>query len=137
MTISEASQLVIQSASMAKSGDLFVLDMGRPVKISDLAERMVELSGKSVKSVNNPRGDIEIKVVRLRPGEKLYELLIGNTRNHTKHPRIFKTREQHFHLEDLEPLLKRLKKKSTKGIFTILESSHKASSRIPTQQKND
>ena len=81
MTISEASQLVIQAAAMAKGGEVFVLDMGEPVRIYDLAERMIELSGHKVRSQNNPDGDIEIETIGLRPGEKLYEeLLIGETK---------------------------------------------------------
>ena len=75
MTISEASQLVIQAAAMAKGGEVFVLDMGEPVRIYDLAERMIELSGHKVRSQNNPDGDIEIETIGLRPGEKLYEEL--------------------------------------------------------------
>ena len=79
MTISEASQLVIQAGAMANGGDVFVLDMGKPVKIIKLAERMIELSGLSIKNKENPDGDIEIEITNLRPGEKLYEeLLIGN-----------------------------------------------------------
>ena len=76
MTIPEASQLVIQAGAMAKGGDVFVLDMGEPVKIMNLAERMIELSGLSIKDEHNPDGDIEIEITKLRPGEKLYEELL-------------------------------------------------------------
>lgn len=77
MTIPEAAQLVIQAGAMAKGGDVFVLDMGQPVKIMDLARRMVELSGLTVKDEQSPEGDIEIAVTGLRPGEKLYEELLS------------------------------------------------------------
>ena len=75
MTIKEASQLVLQSTSLAKGGDLFLLDMGKPIKIYDLAVRMIELYGLSVKNISGSKGDIEIKITGLRPGEKLYEEL--------------------------------------------------------------
>jgi FlaA1/EpsC-like NDP-sugar epimerase len=95
MTIPEAAQLVIQAGAMAQGGDVFVLDMGEPVKIIDLARRMVELSGLSVKDEVNPEGDIEIEVTGLRPGEKLYEeLLIGDNPRPTIHPRIMKAHEE-------------------------------------------
>lgn len=95
MTIPEAAQLVIQAGAMAKGGDVFLLDMGQPVKIIDLARRMIELSGLSVKDENFPDGDIEIKTTGLRPGEKLYEeLLIGNKPEHTPHPMIMKAHEE-------------------------------------------
>ncbi len=95
MTIPEAAQLVIQAGAMAKGGDVFVLDMGRPVKIMDLAWRMVELSGLTVRDVQNSEGDIEIAVTGLRPGEKLYEeLLIGENPKPTVHPRIMKAHEE-------------------------------------------
>ena len=95
MTIPEAAQLVIQAGAMAKGGDVFVLDMGQPVKIMDLARRMVELSGLTVKDEQNPEGDIEIAVTGLRPGEKLYEeLLIGDNPKPTVHPRIMKAHEE-------------------------------------------
>ncbi len=94
MTIPEASQLVIQAGAMATSGDVFVLDMGKPVKIIQLAERMIELSGLSIKNEENPDGDIEIEITNLRPGEKLYEeLLIGNNPKITSHNRIMKAHE--------------------------------------------
>jgi len=94
MTIPEAAQLVIQAGAMAKGGDVFVLDMGKPVKIFDLAHRMVELSGLTVRDENDPQGDIEIAVTGLRPGEKLYEeLLIGDNPEPTSHPRIMKAHE--------------------------------------------
>jgi FlaA1/EpsC-like NDP-sugar epimerase len=94
MTIPEAAQLVIQAGAMAKGGDVFVLDMGEPVKIIDLAKRMVELSGLQVKDDENPDGDIEIEITGLRPGEKLYEeLLIGDNPKPTSHPRIMKAHE--------------------------------------------
>ena len=94
MTIPEAAQLVIQASAMATGGDVFVLDMGEPVKIIDLARRMVELSGLTVLDEANPNGDIEIKVTGLRPGEKLYEeLLIGDNPLPTHHPRIMKAHE--------------------------------------------
>lgn len=93
MTIPEAAQLVIQAGSMAASGDVFVLDMGEPIKILDLARRMIELSGLQIKS--NPEDEgIEIKITGLRPAEKLFEeLLIGEQPLSTTHPRIFKARE--------------------------------------------
>ena len=72
MSIPEAAQLVIQAGAMAKGGDVFVLDMGEPVKIMDLAKKMIELSGFSIKSSSTPDGDIEIKITELRPGEKNY-----------------------------------------------------------------
>jgi FlaA1/EpsC-like NDP-sugar epimerase len=95
MTIPEAAQLVIQAGAMAKGGDVFVLDMGQSVKIMDLATRMIELSGLTVKDDANPEGDIEIETTGLRPGEKLYEeLLIGENPEPTSHPRIMKAREE-------------------------------------------
>ncbi len=95
MTIPEASQLVIQAGAMAQGGDVFVLDMGESVKIIDLASRMIELSGLTVKDAENPEGDIEIQITGLRPGEKLYEeLLIGDNPKPTMHPRIMKAHEE-------------------------------------------
>jgi FlaA1/EpsC-like NDP-sugar epimerase len=94
MTIPEAAQLVIQAGGMALGGDVFVLDMGDPVRIADLARSMVELSGLSVRDDANPQGDIEIAFTGLRPGEKLYEeLLIGNNPERTRHPCIMKAKE--------------------------------------------
>jgi FlaA1/EpsC-like NDP-sugar epimerase len=96
MTIPEAAQLVLQAGAMAHGGDVFVLDMGEPVKIIDLARRMVKLSGLSVRDDANPDGDISIAITGLRPGEKLYEeLLIGENPQATAHPRIMKAHE-HF-----------------------------------------
>ena len=94
MTIPEAAQLVIQAGAMSKGGEVFVLDMGEPVRIYDLACRMVELSGLKVKTKEYQDGDIEIKKVGLRPGEKLYEeLLIGNDPSPTQHTRIMQAKE--------------------------------------------
>ena len=94
MTITEAAQLVLQAGAMAVGGDVFVLDMGEPVKIQDLARRMVQLSGLSVRDASNPQGDVEIEITGLRPGEKLYEeLLIGDNPEPTAHARIMKAHE--------------------------------------------
>ena len=109
MTIPEAAQLVIQAGAMAKGGDVFVLDMGQPVKIMDLARRMVELSGLTVKDEEHPEGDIEIEITGLRPGEKLYEeLLIGDNPKPTVHPRIMKAHEEFIPWSELEDKLKSL-----------------------------
>jgi FlaA1/EpsC-like NDP-sugar epimerase len=106
MTIPEAAQLVIQAGAMAKGGDVFVLDMGQPVKIMDLARRIVELSGLTVKDEQNPEGDIEIAVTGLRPGEKLYEeLLIGDNPKPTVHPRIMKAHEEFIPWAEFETKL--------------------------------
>jgi FlaA1/EpsC-like NDP-sugar epimerase len=103
MTIPEAAQLVIQAGAMATGGEVFVLDMGDPVRIVDLAERMIELSGLALRSQSNPDGDIEIEVVGLRPGEKLYEeLLIGDDPTPTGHPRILKARDNHLTWVELQ-----------------------------------
>ena len=107
MTIPEAAQLVIQAGAMAKGGDVFILDMGEPVKIVDLAKNLVQLSGLSVKDENNSKGDIEITYTGLRPGEKLYEeLLIGgdNVRK-TSHPRIMTAEEVYLPFEQLSDVL--------------------------------
>ena len=94
MSIPEAAQLVIQAGAMASGGEVFVLDMGTPVKIDDLARTMVRLSGLEVRDENNPDGDIAIEYIGLRRGEKLYEeLLIGENTTGTSHPRIFKNSE--------------------------------------------
>jgi FlaA1/EpsC-like NDP-sugar epimerase len=111
MTIPEAAQLVIQAGAMANSGDVFVLDMGVPVKIADLAKRMVELSGLSLRDEANPNGDIKIQITGLRPGEKLYEeLLISANPIPTKHPRIVKAREELLNWSQLEVRLDELYK---------------------------
>jgi FlaA1/EpsC-like NDP-sugar epimerase len=103
MTIPEASQLVIQSAAMATGGDVFVLDMGEPVKIIDLASRMIELSGLTVHDEATPDGDIAIAITGLRPGEKLYEeLLIGDNPEPTRHPRILRAQDHFLHWNELE-----------------------------------
>ena len=109
MTIPEAAQLVIQAGAMGQGGDVFVLDMGQPVKIIDLARRMVELSGLSVRDEARPDGDIEIAVTGLRPGEKLYEeLLIGDNPKPTQHARIMKAHEQFLPWAQLEQKLNAL-----------------------------
>jgi len=106
MTIAEASQLVMQAGAMAEGGDVFVLDMGEPVRIYDLASRMVELSGLRVRDDANPHGDIEIRITGLRPGEKLYEeLLIGDDVQPTHHSRIMKAHEVFLPWSQLEPRL--------------------------------
>jgi FlaA1/EpsC-like NDP-sugar epimerase len=106
MTIPEAAQLVIQAGAMASGGDVFVLDMGEPVKIFDLAKRMVELSGLALKDDANPNGDIEIQVTGLRPGEKLYEeLLIGDNPLPTSHARIMKAHEDFLLWAELQSKL--------------------------------
>ena len=109
MTIPEAAQLVIQAGAMAKGGDVFVLDMGQPVRIMDLARRMVELSGLIVRDEQNPDGDIEISITGLRPGEKLYEeLLIGDNPKSTLHPRIMRAQEEFIPWTQFEAKLKSL-----------------------------
>jgi len=109
MTIPEAAQLVIQAGAMGQGGDVFVLDMGQPVKIINLARRMVELSGMTVRDELHPDGDIELTVTGLRPGEKLYEeLLIGDNPKPTQHPRIMKAHEQFLSWADLEQKLNAL-----------------------------
>lgn len=109
MTIPEASQLVIQAGAMGQGGDVFVLDMGEPVRIYDLAMKMINLMGLVPKTKANPDGDIEIKVTGLRPGEKLYEeLLIGGSEQETKHPRIKTASEVFLSWPEMSMLLSQL-----------------------------
>ena len=97
MTISEAANLVLESISYAEGGDLFLLDMGNPILIKDLATQMIKLSGLEIKSEDNPKGDIEIIYTGLRPGEKLYEeLLIDAEALATKNSNIFRAKENFF-----------------------------------------
>ncbi len=111
MTIPEAAQLVLQAGAMASGGEVFVLDMGEPVRILDLAHRMVELSGMKVRDEAHPDGDIEIAITGLRPGEKLYEeLLIGDNPTPTTHPRIMKAHEDHLSWPVLELQLQTLRR---------------------------
>jgi FlaA1/EpsC-like NDP-sugar epimerase len=109
MTVQEAAQLVIQAGSMAKGGDVFVLDMNEPIRIVDLAKKMVHLMGYDVKDENAYRGDIAIEYTGLRPGEKLYEeLLIGESVTGTEHPKIMRAEEDFLVWEELQDLLNRL-----------------------------
>lgn len=109
MTIPEAAQLVIQAGAMGKGGDVFVLDMGESVKITDLAENLIKLSGLSVKNEENQHGDIEIKFSGLRPGEKLYEeLLIGDNVERTAHERIMTAQEVFLPIDEYDMLLESL-----------------------------
>ncbi len=109
MTIPEASQLVIQAGAMGKGGDVFLLDMGEPVRIIELAKQMIHLSGLEIKDEKNPEGDIEIQVTGLRPGEKLYEeLLIDDNASSTSHARIMTSKEKMLTWDQLQPLLQQL-----------------------------
>ncbi len=122
MTIPEAAQLVLQAGAMAQGGDVFVLDMGQPVKIMDLARRMAQLSGLSVRDERNPDGDIEIKVVGLRPGEKLYEeLLIGDNPEATAHPRIMKAHEDFIAWTQLAPVLVEMRLAATQNDEAVMK----------------
>ena len=109
MTVQEAAQLVIQAGSMAKGGDVFVLDMHEPIKIVDLAKKMIHLMGYDVKDENSYRGDIAIEYTGLRPGEKLYEeLLIGESVTGTEHPKIMRAEEESLPWNKLDVLINRL-----------------------------
>jgi FlaA1/EpsC-like NDP-sugar epimerase len=133
MTIPEASQLVIQAGAMADGGDVFVLDMGEPVKIIDLARRMVELSGLTVKDEHNPDGDIAIVMTGLRPAEKLYEeLLIGDDPGPTRHPLIMKARDEFLPLPLLKEKLGKLEKAMDAG--DVVESRKLLSSLVTGYQ---
>ena len=111
MSIPEAAELVIQAGAMGKGGDVFVLDMGKPVRILDLAERLIRLSGMEVKTEENPNGDLEIIFTGLRPGEKLFEeLLIGDNVELTEHEQIFKANEDFIHWKKLKEYLDTLRK---------------------------
>lgn len=138
MTIPEAAQLVIQAGAMAEGGDVFVLDMGQPVKILDLARRMVELSGLVVRDEQEPDGDIAIDIIGLRPGEKLYEeLLIGDNPIATKHERIMKAREGVMpwstlkqHLVVLQTALAHQDNERIRSVLTELVTGYTASKDI-------
>ncbi len=121
MTIPEASQLVIQAGAMGKGGDVFVLDMGEPVRIVDLAKRMIHLSGLEIKDKDHPAGDIEISFTGLRPGEKLYEeLLIGDNVSKTEHLRIMRAEEHVIPWLELNKMLARLELATKNDEFEII-----------------
>ena len=128
MTIEEAAHLVLQSVSLSNGGEVFVLDMGKPIKIYDLASKMINLSGLSVRDTqSNPNGDIEIKITGLRPGEKLYEeLFLGNNPQNTEHPKIQKVSEDFIKWEKLEKELDILREQTnTNDIPSIIFSLKK------------
>ena len=125
MSIPEAAQLVIQAGAMAKGGEVFVLDMGQPVRIIDLAARMVELSGLSLRNAQNPDGDIEIEIIGLRPGEKLYEeLLIGDNPKPTQHPRIMQAQEDFLPwptlLQEIQTIIEALQRQDADRLRSLL-----------------
>lgn len=121
MSIPEAAELVIQAGAMGKGGDVFVLDMGEPVKIYELARRLINLSGMEVKDSQNPNGDIEIIFTGLRPGEKLYEeLLIGDNVSSTEHSQISRAEEDFLSAGELEKYLKDLNEAEIRGDVSAL-----------------
>ncbi len=140
MSIPEAAQLVIQAGAMAAGGEVFVLEMGTPVKIDDLARTMIRLSGLEVRDEANPEGDVQIAYVGLRPGEKLYEeLLIGENATGTNHPRIFKTSEPILAYDELIAALERIEVAIQRVDVTELQDmlrttveGYKPSSTLPT-----
>ncbi len=130
MTIPEATQLVIQAGAMAKCGDVFLLDMGEPVQIMNLARRMIQLSGLTVRDETNPNGDIPIIITGLRPGEKLFEeLLIGGDTVPTDHPMIMRAREESLSQREVEDFLEKMREASKnfdyEGIRKLLLESVK------------
>lgn len=123
MSIPEATQLVLQASAMAKEGEVFVLDMGEPVKIADLARHMISLSGMTVRDEDNPDGDIEIRYTGLRPGEKLSEeLFVGDQTLETTHPRIRMAKEQVLPQRELDRLLDKLRSALQSGDRRLLRS---------------
>ncbi len=126
MSIPEAAELVIQAGAMAQGGEVYILDMGEPVKIFDLAKTMIRVMGAEVRNEGNPEGDIEIRFIGLRPGEKLYEeLLIEKISQVTEHPRIRKNNEPFVKFEEfqnaLEDIRDRIREDDLKGVCTALE----------------
>ena len=121
MTIPEAAQLVIQAGALGQGGDVLVLDMGEPIRIVDLAKRMIHLSGLEIKDEAHPNGEIEIIYTGLRSGEKLYEeLLIGDEVSETTHPRIMRAQEQVIAWPDLEKMLQQLELASLDDNFELI-----------------
>ena len=122
MSIPEAAELVIQAGAMGTGGDVFVLDMGEPVKILDLAKRLVSLSGLELKDKANPNGEIEIIFTGLRPGEKLYEeLLIGNNVNTTKHKKVLRAEEDYLTTAELDSFLELIKQEEKNNDVAALK----------------
>ena len=138
MTITEASQLVIQAGAMSKGCEVFVLDMGQSIKIKDLIDKMIKLSGLTVKNTNNIDGDIEVKIIGLRPGEKLYEeLLLGDNPQKTYHEKIQKAQDPYIlfeklkiELEILSSLLEDNKANEVKNMIEKLVVSYRSNSKI-------
>ena len=138
MTITEAAQLVIQAGAMSKQSEVFVLDMGKSIKILDLLNKMINLLGFSVKDRKNPGGDIKIKIIGLRPGEKLYEeLLVGKNPQKTNHPKIQKISDPfipydklEIELDKLKILLSKNKVAEIKKLLIKLLKSYKSNSKI-------
>ncbi len=138
MTITEAAQLVIQAGALGKNSEVFVLDMGESIKIKDLIEKMIIFSGFTIKNSKNKKGDIEIKIIGLRPGEKLYEeLLVGHDPQKTTHPKILMAKDPFVPLAELENYLDNLKKllnennlKEIKNLIEILITSYNSNSKI-------
>lgn len=138
MTATEAAQLVIQAGAMAKNSEVFVLDMGKSIKVYDLVKKMIFLSGLQVKDKKNPSGDVQIKIIGLRPGEKLYEeLLIGNNPRKTSHSKIQKTNDPFIKFSELKKGLSLFKKllikndaNRAKKLLSELIKSYKSNSKI-------
>jgi FlaA1/EpsC-like NDP-sugar epimerase len=138
MTITEASQLVIQAGAMSLGCEVFVLDMGESVKIKDLVYKMIKLSGLTVKDTENLEGDIEVKIIGLRSGEKLYEeLLLGDNPEKTYHEKIQKANDPFIqleqlkiHLDDLSILLEDNQAAKVKELLYKLVPSYKSNSKI-------
>ena len=123
MSIPEAAKLVLQASAMGEGGDVFLLDMGEPVKVFELAKRLISLSGMELIDENNPDGDIKIEFTGLRPGEKLYEeLLIGESASETEHKRIFKAKEDHLSQEKLDLYIESLREAKKNGDIEALKT---------------
>ena len=138
MTITEASQLVIQAGAMAKSCEVFILDMGKSIKIKDLIDKMIKLSGLTIKNPKNLEGDIEVKITGLRPGEKLYEeLLIGDNPQKTNHEKILKAQDSFIpfnqlkiNLDNLSNLLEENRVADVKDMLARLVPSYQSNTKI-------
>ena len=138
MTIEEASELVIQAGSLSKGGDVFVLEMGKPVNILSLAKQMIELSGYEIKDSKNPLGDIEIEITGLREGEKLYEeLLIGDNVKRTIHKHIMSAIEEKLTYEQVEKLIDQFKLVNSNTSQSEIKELLQNSIGSPLQPKNN